>query len=92
MSKNFSVKILNPDRVVFDDKITSLVVPCENGYLGVLADHAPLVANVVAGTVKIRKDEETKTFTIQDKGFLEVLHNEATIFLNGDTSVAKGKV
>jgi F0F1-type ATP synthase epsilon subunit len=75
---------MNPEKTIYEGEITSLIVPCETGYLGVMAGHLPLAANIVSGKIIARNDnEETpKVFNCRDKGFLEVLDNKVTLFLN----------
>jgi F-type H+-transporting ATPase subunit epsilon len=82
MENFFTLKIITPEKTVFDGKAVSLVAPCAFGYLGVLAHHAPLVANVVKGKITVRKETgESLTFTSGGKGFLEVLKDNVTLFL-----------
>lgn len=81
MNKSFNITILNPEKTIYEGKALSLIVPCENGYLGVLADHASLVGNVVAGkiTLRINLDEEPRIFHSSGKGFLEVFKNNVNL-------------
>jgi F-type H+-transporting ATPase subunit epsilon len=72
MTKLFNLKLITPDKTVYENKVVSLIVPAALGYLGVLANHAPLVANLVSGII----------FHSQSKGFLQVLRNEARIILH----------
>lgn len=79
----FNVHIVTPAKEIFSGDVSSLVVPGEGGYLGVLANHAALVANLVPGEITL-KDTSGKpvTFSSKGKGFLEVLKNKATLLLD----------
>lgn len=82
MVKKFKVKIITPDRIIYDREAVSLVAPSEMGYLGVLVDHAPLIANLVEGKIVVREDtENVLTFFLKGIGFLEVFENEVSLFL-----------
>jgi F-type H+-transporting ATPase subunit epsilon len=83
-SKPFNLTIIQPDKIIYDGKAVSLVAPCESGYLGVMADHAALAANIVAGsiTVKPQAGQQAVIFTSRGKGFLEVLNNNVSLVLN----------
>jgi len=82
MAKAFKLSIITPEKIVYEGSITSLVAPSELGYLGVLADHAPLITNLSAGTITVRDDTgKVLFFPSRGKGFLEVLKNDATVFL-----------
>lgn len=79
----FKVRVVTPERVAFDGDAVSLVVPAAEGYLGVLAHHAPLLALLRAGTVTVRVHEHaSRTFRIEG-GFLEVSDNQAMVLADG---------
>jgi len=74
--------IITPEKTIYDGEAASLVAPSELGYLGILADHAPLVANLVAGKVAVKKENgEALVFDNLAKGFLDVLNNNVTMIL-----------
>lgn len=82
MEKTFNLEIITLQNSVYSGKVVSLVVPAELGYLGVLALHAPLVANLTAGKITLRRESGEKLFFIsQKKGFLQVLKNNVTVLL-----------
>lgn len=83
MDKAFNLTILRPDKIIYDGRAVSLIAPCESGYLGVLADHAALAANIVSGKITVRQGqkEESLAFYSKGKGFLEVLNNNVNLIL-----------
>ncbi|MDD5730385.1 MAG: ATP synthase F1 subunit epsilon [Candidatus Omnitrophica bacterium] len=83
MEKTFRVDILNSAKTIFSGQVSSLIVPSESGYFGVLADHAPLIANLSPGKITLR-DASAKhsTFDFSGKGFIEVLDNKVCVLLN----------
>lgn len=84
MAKTFSVSIITPDKVVYKGKAVSLIVPAALGYLGVLADHDALAANLVEGKIVVSEESGNKTnFYSLSKGFLQVLKNNVTLLLDG---------
>lgn len=84
MVNQFDLTIITPEKTVYQGKAESLVLPCENGYLGVLANHAPLMANVVKGEVNLVVDrtQQPLNYQIKTKGFIEVYNNNVTLLLN----------
>jgi len=84
MDKTFNLTILRQDKIIYDGRASSLIAPCEFGYLGVLANHAPLAANMVSGkiTVRLAQAGEPLIFYSKGKGFLEVLNNNVSLILN----------
>jgi F-type H+-transporting ATPase subunit epsilon len=75
--------ILSSDKKIFEGDLQSLVAPGEIGYLGVLADHAPLMTTLIPGKITMR-NAAGKTTALDSKtgGFLEIMKNKATILLD----------
>lgn len=82
MEKLFHIDILTQNEKLYSGPASSLLVSCALGYLGILANHAPLIANVVPGKITLRKDTgEPLTLTSSGEGFLEVFQNNVTLLL-----------
>jgi F-type H+-transporting ATPase subunit epsilon len=79
----FHVNIIAPNQSVYEADISSLVVPAEHGYLGVLAHHAPIIAELRPGAITLRDVNGTiKKFILETSGLLEVSDNHATLLLD----------
>lgn len=79
MANTYPLRIVSTEATLFDGKVESLVAPGSLGYLGVLANHAPLLTSLKQGTLQIRDDQgKNHNFSI-DSGILEVSNGEATI-------------
>jgi len=78
--KSFKVHIVTPERVVWETDAVSVTVPGSEGYLGVWADHAPLVTGLVPGVVTIRLDDAGNTQLLAcSGGFLEISRNTVNV-------------
>ena len=80
MPNLFEFQILTPERVFYSGKISSLVAPGMEGYFGVLAHHAPLIARSNGGRLKIRDAQDSKRLFRVGSGIAEVLNNRV-VFL-----------
>ena len=72
--KTYQLSIVTPERKVYDEVVNSTTLPAENGYLGVWADHAPMVAAVRPGMVTLYEgtsEQETAHYAV-GAGFAEV--------------------
>jgi F-type H+-transporting ATPase subunit epsilon len=78
MATTYRFKILTPKTAVLDAEVSSMVAPGEAGYLGVLANHAPLITTLSPGTLKVRLEREEKWFRVGG-GILRVAKNEAVL-------------
>ena len=70
---------MSPERILFEDEIRSLIVPGSEGYLGVLANHAPLIATLKVGKITIKDESNVEKIMAISGGFIEVSNNTATI-------------
>jgi F-type H+-transporting ATPase subunit epsilon len=83
MAKLFRISISTPQKSVYEGDVSSLVAPGELGYLGILANHAPLITNLVRGKITFKESSDKQTIIYsKGKGFLEVLENNVTLLLD----------
>ena len=82
MAKTFQIGIYSSNKAIYEGEVISMIVPSESGYLGVLADHAPLAAKIKPGIITL-KDMAGKTtsISVEAQGYLEVLRNKTTALL-----------
>ncbi|MBK8502892.1 MAG: ATP synthase F1 subunit epsilon [Saprospiraceae bacterium] len=75
------ISVLSPEKEIFSGEITSVKVPGTTGQFEVLQNHAPIVAALAEGSVRIKKaNGETLSFDIK-KGFIEVLYNQISLLV-----------
>ncbi|HXD93639.1 MAG TPA: ATP synthase F1 subunit epsilon [Bacteroidia bacterium] len=72
------LEIITPDKKLFEGEAKSLTVPGSEGSLGVLNNHAPMIASLKKGKVKVTTASETKNFDIKG-GVIEVLKNKVVV-------------
>ena len=80
----YRLKILLPERKVYDGVVQSITVPGAGGLLTVLAGHEAMVALLRQGTVTVRTLKETLEAET-GPGLLEVSQNEAAIMVRAFT-------
>lgn len=73
MPSTFQFEIITPERVSYSATISSLVAPGTEGYFGVLAHHAPLIARSNGGKLKVREASNQERVFEVGPGILEVL-------------------
>jgi F-type H+-transporting ATPase subunit epsilon len=79
VAHTFALAILTPEKTVFEGTVEYVQVPGTEGYLGVLANHAPLVTALAEGTLTMRSPGgDVKQMGVSG-GFFEVSHNQATV-------------
>lgn len=75
----YTLTIVTPEEVIFEDQVLSATAPGSEGYLGVLTDHAPLITALKPGKLTVRDKEGKERIFAVSGGFLEVSNNLATI-------------
>lgn len=83
MAAAFRLELVTPDGAAFADQVVSLVAPAYEGYVGVLAGHAPMLCVLLPGEIIVQTSAGTKYFATAG-GFLEV-SKEKTILLTDAT-------
>ena len=79
MAATYNFRILTPGAKALDATVISIVAPGEAGYLGVLANHAPLITTLREGDLKVRfEDNREKRYRI-GSGLLKVARNQAVL-------------
>ena len=92
----FKVLITTPDKIFYNGQADSIVCPEPEGYFGVLARHAQMVAAVGTGIIKVNLGSETQLIVV-DGGVAEVTPEAMTILadfavLAADPSDAEEKL
>lgn len=72
------VCIVKPDRIFFQEEVEELLLPTNTGYIGILAEHAPLVTGLDNGVLAIRQGIEWKFLALLG-GFGVIKENRVNI-------------
>ncbi|MBI4512663.1 MAG: F0F1 ATP synthase subunit epsilon [Gemmatimonadetes bacterium] len=83
----FHVAVITPERKVYEGEATFAVVPAWDGEIGILHDHAPLLALLGSGTLRL---ETSKNGTLRFRvsgGFVQVVENEVAVLSEEATEV-----
>ncbi|MDB9307986.1 ATP synthase F1 subunit epsilon [Aphanizomenon sp. CS-733/32] len=85
-----TVRVISPDKTVWDAEADEVILPSTTGQLGVLSGHAPMLTALDIGVMRVRANKSASWQAIALLGgFAEVDDNEVTILVNsaerGDT-------
>lgn len=74
------VRLVTPDRVLIDELADAVEIPSLSGYIEVLYGHAPLLAELGVGHVRLHGGQSgERDFFVVAWGFCEVLPDRVTI-------------
>jgi F-type H+-transporting ATPase subunit epsilon len=79
--RTFDLSLVTPDGAAYEGEAEMLIVPGAAGEIGVLARHAPLVAMLKAGEVRVKSAGEWQTFAV-GPGYFKVQQDRAIVLVD----------
>lgn len=73
-----ALKIVTPEKEIFQDTVDQVNVSTTEGELGILPNHASLMAKLIPGELRIKKGEKITPLAIGE-GFLQIQNNTLNI-------------
>lgn len=71
MAETFLLEVATPDRLLVSEQVTEAQIPASNGYIGILAEHAPLLAELGTGVLSFVSGGQLKKLSVSG-GYVEV--------------------
>ncbi|MGF1458308.1 MAG: ATP synthase F1 subunit epsilon [Leptolyngbyaceae cyanobacterium] len=79
---SLTVRVISPDKTVWDAEAEEVILPSTTGQLGILGGHAPLMTAIDVGVMRVRPDKDWVAIALMG-GFAEVENDEVTILVRG---------
>ncbi len=82
------LEILTPEHRIYSGKVYGIQLPGIEGSLEILDKHAPMIASLGQGKMKIIKEKngQTELYEITG-GFVEVLDNHTSVLIEGASAM-----
>ena len=80
-----TLEILTPETKLFNGEVYGIQLPGIAGSFAILDRHAPLVAALGKGNIKVLKTKTDFTNYKIESGFVEVFNNKTTVLVEGVT-------
>ena len=77
----FRAEVLTPEGQVFDDEVEMVSTRTSVGSIGILANHAPLMAILEPTELRLYKSESDVVSLAQGEGYLQVVDNSALVLV-----------
>jgi F-type H+-transporting ATPase subunit epsilon len=78
---SFPVEVLTPEGKVFEDEVEMVSTRTTTGSIGVLANHAPLMAILEPTELRLYKSDSDVVRFAQGEGYLQVVDNTALVLV-----------
>ena len=79
---SLNVRVITPDKVVWDADTEELILPSSTGQLGILTGHAPLLTALDIGVMRLKTGSKWTSIVLME-GFAEVEKDTVTVRCNG---------
>ncbi|HAQ70013.1 ATP synthase F1 subunit epsilon [Salibacteraceae bacterium] len=73
-----TLEILSPEKLIFKGVAESIQLPGKDGSFGILENHAPIIATLKKGVVKVSNEGQETEFEIKG-GVVEVVKNKVIV-------------
>ena len=78
---SFPVEVLTPEGKVFEDEVEMVSTRTTTGSIGILANHAPLMAILEPTELRLYKSDSEIVRFAQGEGYLQVVENTALVLV-----------
>ncbi|OUV99138.1 MAG: F0F1 ATP synthase subunit epsilon [Betaproteobacteria bacterium TMED156] len=79
MNNNLKLEVVSAHDSIFSGQVLFVVVPGEDGELGIYPKHTPLITRIKPGTLKYKDIEGNEKFLVVAGGVLEVQPDLVTV-------------
>lgn len=79
MAGSFTLEVVTPEELLYKDEVQFVVVPETYGELGVLRNHAPMIAALDVGVLRYTDVNGSIKRMAVSGGFMEVMNNAARV-------------
>jgi F-type H+-transporting ATPase subunit epsilon len=73
-----NVSVISPEAILYQGTTDSVVAPAYDGDLGILTGHAPMMALLGKGVLRLGRDGTGQSFNVEG-GFLQVVENNVRV-------------
>ena len=78
MADKIHFDLVSPERLLLSEDVDMVTIPGSEGYMGVMAGHAPLVSTLRAGMIDVQVDGKDDRYFIRG-GFAEISPAKITV-------------
>jgi F-type H+-transporting ATPase subunit epsilon len=82
------LEILTPEHRVYSGNVYGILLPGTDGMFEILDKHAPIIASLGKGKMKILVDKNKSEVYEITAGFVEMLNNKATVLIEDASAVS----
>ncbi len=77
-----NLEIITPEKTIFNGEVKLVQLPGVSGSFEILANHAPMIASLKKGKIKVMENDKSTRFIEINGGTLKVQDNRILILAN----------
>lgn len=85
---NFTFELVSPESLLLSAEVTEVNVPGAEGYMTIMANHAPLMSTVKPGVISVIKADGTKEDYVVFGGFVDATPSSCTVLAESASLVS----
>ncbi len=78
-SATLNFQIVSPEKLLFDDEVSMVVLPAAKGEMGVLPNHAPMIVTLNSGVIDVYQNGKVMGKIFVGGGFANVYEDGCTV-------------
>ncbi len=78
------LEVISPTKKLFENEVTAVQLPGKEGSFELLQHHAPLIATLQSGKIRIKIDQQEDIFLPISGGVVEVKNNKIIVLVSSE--------
>ena len=79
---NFNLHIVSSDRIFYQGECESLIVPTNDGLVGILANHSNVIMALIPGQLQYRRPNQKDEYCSIGSGMIKVENNDVLVLID----------
>ncbi|RCS23636.1 F0F1 ATP synthase subunit epsilon [Phyllobacterium salinisoli] len=79
MAEAFHFELVSPERLLLSAEVTEVVIPGSEGYMTVMARHAPLMTTIKPGVIQVKLSDGKQESYVVFGGFADISQEACTV-------------
>lgn len=72
MAGTFQFELVSPEKLLLSERVEEVILPGSEGYLSVLANHAPMMTRIIPGVIRVKVSGQNDKAFVVFGGFADI--------------------
>lgn len=64
MAHSFLFELVSPERLLLSEQAQEVLMPGSQGYITIMAEHAPMIISIIPGLVKVKSEKGESNYVV----------------------------